>query len=398
MIVDDIHDDDKKILQNNSDNPNKQSTDIVGHDNSLVNLTLQSYNDLHFNDNNLRRSERIKIKTLSINENKNHNVIDLSSNTNIIMDTNVTKLDSAILMPQKKIDDSLEGRVLALLQLKYSQPQIVKILKKDGIKISQQTVSNIKRNIGPQRTSFDKIKFSRYRPVATPSTISKRRQRAPRLYRQLASNRYKNFITTDESWFYLDGTEGKRKVCYVKKSDPNYERMILEQDSSRPQGFMVWAGISSSGKTSLRFVRPGVKINSDYYINHILKPLLSRDIPRLFPKNKKNKIIFHQDSAPSHVSKKTIAFLNESKINYVKPEEWMPKSPDAAPMDYSIWGYLKQRLNKQKIGNLNELKKKLLYQWTKMDQLYIDKVLAQWPKRVFLIYKARAFHIEHHLK
>ncbi|CAF3220034.1 unnamed protein product [Rotaria socialis] len=96
MIVDDIHDDDKKILQNNSDNPNKQSTDIVGHDNSLVNLTLQSYNDLHFNDNNLRRSERIKIKTLSINENKNHNVIDLSSNTNIIMDTNVTKLDSAI--------------------------------------------------------------------------------------------------------------------------------------------------------------------------------------------------------------------------------------------------------------------------------------------------------------
>ena len=34
--------------------------------------------------------------------------------------------------------------------------------------------------------------------------------------------------------------------------------------------------------------------------------------------------------------KKTIAFLTESKINYVKPEEWMPKSPDAAPMDYSI--------------------------------------------------------------
>lgn len=52
--------------------------------------------------------------------------------------------------------------------------------------------------------------------------------------------------------------------------------MILQQDSSRPQGFMVWAGISSYGKTSLRFVKPGVKINSDYYINNILKPFLSR--------------------------------------------------------------------------------------------------------------------------
>ncbi|CAF1967222.1 unnamed protein product [Rotaria magnacalcarata] len=232
----------------------------------------------------------------------------------------------------------------------------------------------------------------------TSSNAEKRRRRALRLYRQLANNRYKNFITTDESWFYLDGTEGKRKVCYIKKSDPDYDRMILQQDSSRPQGFMLWAGISSYGKTSLRFVKPGVKINSDYYINNILKPFLSRDVPRLFSNKKKNKLIFHQDSAPSHVPKKTIAFSNASTINYVKPEEWMPKSPDAAPMDYSIRGYLKQQLNKQKIESLNVLKKKLLYEWTKMDQAYIDRVLAHWPKRVFLIHKAHGFHVEHRLK
>lgn len=355
-------------------------------------------------------------------------------------------------MPQNKIDDILEGCILSLLQLKYSQRQIVKFLKKDGISVSQRTVSNVKRNFGAQRNSLEKTKFSRKRLVSTPSTISKviqtidvnapptqrafaksyhisqstvskiiklahftlrrkikvhkltpsnaekRHQRARRLYRQLANSRYKNFITTDESWFYLDGTEGKRKVCYIKKTDPNYERMIIQQDSSRPKGFMVWAGISSHGKTSLRFVKPGAKINSDDYINNILKPFLSRDVPRLFPNNQKTKMIFHQDSALSHVSKKTIAFLNASKINYVKPEEWMPKSPDAAPMDYSIWGYLKQRLNKQKIENLGELKKKLLYQWKKMHQTYIDKVLACWPKRVFLILKAHGFHIEQRLK
>ncbi|CAF1368699.1 unnamed protein product [Rotaria magnacalcarata] len=73
----------------------------------------------------------------------------------------------------KKIDGGLEGRILALLQLKYSQPQIVKILKKDGINVSQQTISNIKRNIGLQRNSAEKIKFSQQRPVATPSTVSK---------------------------------------------------------------------------------------------------------------------------------------------------------------------------------------------------------------------------------
>ena len=121
---------------------------------------------------------------------------------------------------------------------------------------------------------------------------------------------------------------------------------------------------------------------------------MSRDLRRLFPLDEEKKMIYHHDSAPSHTSKKTIAFLNKSKINYVKAEEWMAKSPDAAPM----WAYLKQQLNKQKIETLDELKKKILYQWKKIDQIYIDKVLANWPKRVYRIYKARAFHIEHHLK
>ena len=146
------------------------------------------------------------------------------------------------------------------------------------------------------------------------------------------------------------------------------------------------------------FVQPGAKINADYCIDYILKPFLSCDLHRLFPIGEEKKMIYHHDSAPVHILKKTIAFLNKSKINYVKSDEWMPKSHDVAPMDYSIWGYLKQQLNKQKIETLDELFKKILYQWKKIDKTYIDKVLADWPKRVYRIYKARGFHIEHRLK
>ena len=56
--------------------------------------------------------------------------------------------------------------------------------------------------------------------------------------------------------------------------------MILQQDSSRPKGFMVFHLVAT---TSMRFVQPGTKINADYYINHILKPFLSRNLHRLFP-------------------------------------------------------------------------------------------------------------------
>ena len=42
--------------------------------------------------------------------------------------------------------------------------------------------------------------------------------------------------------------------------------------------------------------------------------------------------------------------------------------------------------------------KKNLYQWEKIHQTYIDKVLADWLKRVYHIYKAYGFHIEHRLQ
>ncbi|CAF0991278.1 unnamed protein product [Adineta steineri] len=317
-------------------------------------------------------------------------------------------------MPRNKISDIVEGRILQLLHQGYSQSRIVNILKHDGIYVSQPTVSNVKQKIGRQRNSTSKITIFRQKPSQTPdivkkvikkidvqepptqravakdlrisqstvsniirnsgftlrkkqkvqkltsSNVMKRGQRSFNLYRRLARGRYKNFITTDETWFYLDGTRGKRKVCYIRKTDPDYDRMIIQQNTCRPKGFMVWGGVSSQGKAELRFVTPGTKVNSNYYINNVLKPFLAKDVPRLFPKGKKLKWILHQDSAPSHTAKETIKFLNRNKIHYITPQEWMPASPDAAPMDYSIWGHTKQQLNKKRIDSIDELKKEIL--------------------------------------
>ena len=45
------------------------------------------------------------------------------------------------------------------------------------------------------------------------------------------------------------------------------------------------------------------------------------------------------------------------RINYITPDEWLPKSPDATPMDHAIWAYLKRRLNKTETKTTDELKK-----------------------------------------
>ena len=64
-------------------------------------------------------------------------------------------------MARKKIYNILEERILTLLQLKYSQPEIIKILKTNGISVSQKTVPDAKKKIDSQRNSVEKIKFSR---------------------------------------------------------------------------------------------------------------------------------------------------------------------------------------------------------------------------------------------
>ncbi|CAM2703707.1 unnamed protein product [Rotaria socialis] len=113
-----------------------------------------------------------------------------------------------------------------------------------------------------------------------PAIIEKRRSRAWRMYRRLSNEKYKNYLTTDEAWFYLDSSQ---------------------------------------------------------------EPLIEYDIPRLFPGDMQKKMVLHQDSAPGHVTKYTSSYMKEHNINVIMPLDWLPKSSDAAAMDYSIWAIMKER-------------------------------------------------------
>ena len=81
--------------------------------------------------------------------------------------------------------------------------------------------------------------------------------------------------------FYMDGSYGRRRVCYVRTNETDFNKHTFDKHGSFVPGFMVWAGVS--GKTSLILVDKGVKVNADYYINTVLKPFLTKDISRMIP-------------------------------------------------------------------------------------------------------------------
>ena len=84
-------------------------------------------------------------------------------------------------------------------------------------------------------------------------------------------------------------------------------------------------------------------------------------------------MVFHQDSASSHTSKQTLQFLKKEKVNFIDRDEWMPKSPDAAPLDFGIWGILKRRLQKRNVNSVKGLKKPLR---TSGDNLFLTRICS----------------------
>ena len=84
----------------------------------------------------------------------------------------------------------------------------------------------------------------------------------------------------------------------------------------------------------------------------------------------------------------------DKNFNYLKKEEWLPKSPGAVPMDYFVWGYLKRLLFKSRVKDMAGFNSALKRAWNKVPQEIINKALASWPKCIYKIYKAKGSYIQ----
>jgi hypothetical protein len=87
------------------------------------------------------------------------------------------------------------------------------------------------------------------------------------------------------------------------------------------------------------FLSPRDKFNETYYVTNILCPFaIWRDIQ---VKKTDRKLIIHSDNARLHTYKKTLYFL---ELNGMERVPHPPYSPDLAPCDSYIFGYIKQVL------------------------------------------------------
>ena len=146
------------------------------------------------------------------------------------------------------------------------------------------------------------------------------------------------------------------------------------------------------GKTSLVFVQPGVKVNSSYYCEKLLKEGLLPDIRNIAG----DIFTFQQDGAPSHRSRQTVEFLQAEVPDFIESENWPPNSPDLNPVDYCIWGRLQELVYRQKIQDTGHLKHVLQECWECISQVMINRAIGQFRMRLSSVVAASGGHIEHH--
>ncbi|OQV14583.1 hypothetical protein BV898_11202 [Hypsibius exemplaris] len=102
---------------------------------------------------------------------------------------------------------------------------------------------------------------------------------------------------------------------------------------------MFVVGIFAKGPTAIRFAPLCTKVNSNFYVKHVLKPLFKKDIPKLYRKQAKS-VALHHDSAAAHMALTTVRFLQDSNYRFI-PADWPFNSPDLSPMDYFTNGFLR---------------------------------------------------------
>ena len=73
---------------------------------------------------------------------------------------------------------------------------------------------------------------------------------------------------------------------------------------------------------------------------------------------------FHHDGAPPHFSREVRNFLNyhfpERLIGRGGPHNWPTRSPDLSPLDYCVWGWMKDPVYSVKVGTRDALLGRIL--------------------------------------
>ena len=187
-------------------------------------------------------------------------------------------------------------------------------------------------------------------------------------------------IWTDESNFNQDGIVNIHNQHYWAEENPHAN--ILRHNQRR-WSFNVWCGIHDNRVIGPLFYEG--KLNSQRYLNTILKEAVVEYLDECIPLNILNFIWYQQDGAPAHSSNSVRIWLDSVFPNHWIGKgsefEWAPRSPDLTPMDFFLWGYIKEKVYVTSPTSPQDLKQRIRDTIEQITPEVLDNVKLEILKR-----------------
>jgi transposase len=228
--------------------------------------------------------------------------------------------------------------------------------------------------------------------LLTPKMKQVRLTRSKGLLQLDAVRQWERIVFSDEKIFTIEQALNRQNDrIWAADNSASSAQLRKVGRSQKPASLMVWAAVTATGKSSLHFTDPGVKMDQAYYRDRILEGAL---IPWAGQHFGTQQWTFQQDSAPSHRARLTQQWCAAHLPAFINSAQWPPYSPDLNPLDYAVWGILEAKACSKHHGSLESLKRSLVMAWNEIDVDMLRRICAQFPDRLKAVVREKGGYIE----
>lgn len=165
-------------------------------------------------------------------------------------------------------------------------------------------------------------------------------------------NFLRRILWTDESLFTREGLFNQHNYHHWAVENPHQGRQNNFQHRFQVN---VWAGVIGDQLIGPHILPP--RLNGETYLDFLQNTL--PELLLVIPEEQRNRIIFMQDGAPPHYSRAVREYLNGRFDTWIGRDgvvPWPPRSPDLTPLDFFVWGYLKEKIYSSPVANEEDLR------------------------------------------
>lgn len=143
------------------------------------------------------------------------------------------------------------------------------------------------------------------------------------------------------------------------------------------------------------------RLNGANYANFLRHelPLMLFDALEDLPLAQRNNIWYMHDGAPAHYAVVAQNVLNDSFprrwIGRAGPVRWPPRSPDLNPLDYFLWGHLKNIVYEQQLNTVEDLDVRLQAAYQTLTPAMIQISIGSIVRRAELCIEQQGGYFEH---